>query len=207
MQFGFKAGLKACFFQIRCDAPVFFRLEGLYRVFALTYQLERYRLHPARAEAKCDLVPEYFAGEFEANDSVQLSAGFLRVHFSLIDSTGFRERLLHRPFRDLIERHPIKFALGSGSSEEFLNMPGDGLTLAVRVRGQINLLRRRSRLAQLIYGLRFSLNDAVIGLEIVVNVYPHFALTRFSQIPYMAPRREDIEIRAQEFLDGPHLCR
>ena len=207
MQLGFKGGLSARFFQMRRDTPVFFRFEGLDGVFAFAYQFQRDRLHPARAEPESDLVPENFTGKLEAHDSVQLSAGLLRVHFFLIDSTGFLERLLHRPFRDLVESHPIEFALGPGSPEEFLDVPGNRLTLAVRVGGQINLLRRRSRPAQLVDGLCFSLNDAVIGLEIVLNVYSHFALAGFHQIPHVAPRCEDVEIPAQELLDGAHFRR
>ena len=89
MQLGFKPGSGAGFFQMRRDAPVFFRLKGLYRVFPLAYQSEGDGLHPARAETERDLVPEDFARKLEAHDPVQFSAGFLSVHFFLIDSSGF----------------------------------------------------------------------------------------------------------------------
>ena len=86
-------------------------------------------------------------------------------------------------------------------------MPGDGFSLAVRVRGQINFLDRRGGSAQVVYRLRFFLDDAVVGLEVVVNVYSHLALARFSQIPNVALRGEDIEFRAEKFLDGSDLRR
>ena len=84
-------------------------------------------------------------------------------------------------------------------------MRGDSFALAVRVRGEIDRIRRQRQLFQLGDNFFFAGDDDVIRLEPVGDIHTQRAL---GQIFDMTERSLDREALAQIFLDGFRLsCR
>ena len=81
-------------------------------------------------------------------------------------------------------------------------MRSDSLAFAVRVRSEIDHVRRPGQLLQLGDNLLFPRNDDVFGLEIVIRVDPKRA---FGQIFHVAERSFDRVPLTQIFLDRLRL--
>ena len=77
-------------------------------------------------------------------------------------------------------------------------MGGNRFALAVRVRRQIDRIRRRCQLLQLGNDFLFARNNHVIGLEVVRDIYTERAL---GQVPHVPERGLDGESLTQIFLD------
>jgi hypothetical protein len=86
------------------QVPVDRRVEGPSLTLPEHQEAHRHRLHPARGEPVCDLLPEQ-GREGVAVEPVQNTAGFLRPDQHLIDRPGVVERVADGLASDLVEDH------------------------------------------------------------------------------------------------------
>ena len=204
--------------EVGIDRPVFFLFERLDLAFTFDDQTQSNGLHASRGETSTHFIPEQ-RGNLISNQAVENTARLLRVHQILINGAGMFECGLHGALGDLVESHALNarrsfgfallrflrlFFLGAVSVEFESKMRGDGFAFAVRVRRQIDRIRRRGQLFQLGDNLFFAGDDDVIRLEIIINVHTQRAL---GQILDMPQRRLDREPLTQIFLDGLRLGR
>ena len=159
------------------DGPILFLSEGLDLAFALDDQAQSDRLHASGGEAAADLVPEQ-RRNLVADQPVEHAARLLRVDQVDVDVARMLERFLHRALGDLVEGHAadgdrvllLLLAVDAVAAEFFGQVGGDGFALAVRVRRQIDGIRRLRQLLQLGDDFFLARNDDVLGLEVVVEI-------------------------------------
>ena len=113
-----------------------------------------------------------------------------------------RERVLDCGFGDLIENHALS-PLGI-QIQRVNQVPGDRLTLAVLVGGQIHRVRVLSDLLQLADDLPLVGEHFVDRLEGAVQIDPHF---RGGKIAYVAHARHNRISSPQVPVDGSGLGR
>ena len=113
-----------------------------------------------------------------------------------------RERVLDRRLGDLIENHALS-PLGI-QIQRVNQVPGDRLTLAVLVGGQIHRVRVLSDLLQFADDLPLVREHFVDGLEGAVQIDPHF---RGGKIAHVAHARHDRVPRPQVPVNGSGLGR
>ena len=120
------------------DLPVFLRLERLDLAFAVHHQPQRHRLHPAGAGAAHHLLAEQTAQRV-ADHAVQDAPRLLGVDAVHVDLAGVRQGVLHRRARDLVEGDAEGALVVQ--AQLVLDVPGDGLALAVGVGRQEDAVR------------------------------------------------------------------
>ena len=91
------------------------------------------------------------------------------------------DRILNHFFGDLVEGHPVGFLIRQ--VQKLLQMPGNGLSLPVRVGGEIHGIRLGGRFFQFLNQLFLPPDRLILGGEVVLQIHPHLA---FGQIPQMA---------------------
>ena len=132
--------------EIRVERPVLLRDEGCDLIFPVRDDAERDRL-----DAACRQAPLYFRPEkrrdLVADHAVEHAAGLLGVHEVHVDSPGVLERGLDRVLRDLVERDAAHLLLFKLEGRD--QVPGDRLSLTVRVGCKIDLVRGLRGLAEL----------------------------------------------------------
>ena len=107
------------------------------------------------------------------------------------------DRILHYLFRNFIESHPLSLFIGQ--VQKFLQVPGNGFPLTVRVGCEVDGIR--------LGGFRFQLLDEgflapdrnILGSKIMLDVHAHFAL---GQVPQMAHAGLDGIAGAKVLADG-----
>ena len=166
--------------QLRVQGPVFLRLERLDLPLPVVHHPRGHGLDPSRREAPADLLPQEGA-QFVAHQTVQDAPGLLGVHQILVDLPGGPDALLHHLLRDLVERDPPGLVVRQ--VQELFEMPGDGLPLPVRVRGEIDRIRLLRGLRQVPDHVLFPLDGLVDRLEALLHVHAQLAL---GQVPQMA---------------------
>ena len=181
--------------QVGGDGPVLLGHEGANLLLPLHHQTGGHGLHTARRQATADLLPQQ-GGELIAHDAVQNTPGLLGVHQVLVDLPGGRDGLGDHLAGDLVEGHPAGLLLGY--SKHRLQVPGDGLSLSVRVGGQIDTLAVLGGLSQLRNGLFLILNILIVRLE-GGHVHAQLAL---GQVPHVAHGRLHLIVRSQIFSNG-----
>ena len=136
--------------------------------FALHDDASGHRLDPARGQLGRDLLPQHWA-DFVAVQPVQDAAGFLGVHQVDVQVTGVFGGFQDGLFGDLVEHHPLD---RDARFEGLQQMPRDGLTLAVTICGQIQLVDIFEQAFE--FGDRALLlrADDVERLEVLVDVDP-----------------------------------
>jgi len=83
-------------------------------------------------------------------------------------------------------------------------VPADGLSLAVRVGREEDVLRGLGGLAQAAHNVFLALDDLVARRVAVLLIQAHVAL---GQVAHVADGRLDHIVLAQKFTDGLHLGR
>ena len=63
-------------------------------------------------------------------------------------------------------------------------MPGDSFPLAVRVRGQINVMGVSGSLLQTLYNFLFARDILVLGFKTVFNIDAHLFIGKILNVPY-----------------------
>ena len=148
---------------MRIDRPIFFFLEGFDFAFAFDNQAQRNRLHASRRKAASHFIPQQ-RRDLISHESVEHAASLLRVYQVLIDGTRMFKGSLHSPLGDFVEGDALnarrRFRLAflylgllgffpfTVAVEFESQMKGNCLSFAVRVRRQIDGIRRGRQLFQ-----------------------------------------------------------
>ena len=189
---------------VRIDGPVFDRIERFDLLLAFHHEAQRHGLHaPGRARAR-QLAPQN-RRQREAHQIVQRAAGQIGVHQFGVDLARMLDGFQNGRFGDGIERHALDldvFAQCLLLLEHFQHMPGNGLTFAVRVGGEDELVGAFDGIDDVL--------DALLGLgvhfpghgEVVVRLHRPI-LGR--QVADMAEARQHLVARAKVLVDRLHL--
>ena len=194
-------GDAAVVFQQGVQRPVLLGDEVLDLLLPVCHQTHGHRLHPACRQAPPDLFPQQ-GGQLIAHDAVQNTPGLLGVHQILIDLTGVVDALGDHLAGDLVEGDSLGFFVAE--VQQVLQVPADGLTLTVRVGGQIYGVAGLGEFFQLIDKLLLTPDGAVVGLEVVLDIHAQLAFGQVTQMSHTGP---DLVIRSQIFADGLGLGR
>ena len=187
--------------QVDVQRPVFLRDELRDLLLPLRHQPDGHGLHTSGGQAAADLLPQQ-RGELIAHDAIQRAARLLRVHQILIDGAGVLDGILHHLFGDLVEGDALRLVLRQ--LQQVLQMPADGLALAIRVGGQEHGLALAGGGFEILDDVLFALDGAVIGFKVVVHVHAQLAL---GQVAQMSHAGLDHIIGSQIFADGLGLGR
>ena len=160
-------------------------------------------MDPAGGQAASDLLPQQ-GREIEAHQIVQCAARLLSVHQVDRKLPRIGHRLLHRALRDLVEDYPMHRALTELTAlfEQLVQVPGDGLPLAVRVRGQVQGIGLLEHFGDGLNMPLVAVDDLVLHGEPLVRV--NGALLGH-KVAHMTIRGHDLEVGSQVLLDGFRL--
>ena len=92
------------------------------------------------------------------------------------------DRILHYLFRNLIEGHPLGFAVGQ--AQKLLQVPGNGLALPVRVGCEIDGVRLGGFRLQLLDESLLAPHRNILGGKIMLDIHAHFALGQVPQVAH-----------------------
>ena len=131
--------------QLGGDLVVALGLEGENLPLALHDEADGDALDPAGGQRGPDLLPED-RGEFVAHEAVQHPAGLLGHHEGHVDLAGIVDGAEDGLLGDLAEDDAL--GLGLGQAERLLQVPADGLSLAVLIRREPDDLGRLGEFLQ-----------------------------------------------------------
>ena len=183
----------------RGNLPELFGDKGPDLAFAVHDQPDGHRLDAAGAEVACYLAPEQRA-ELIAYESVEEPASLLGVDHIHVDWPNMPKGLLDRAFGDFMKgdtAYPIV-----GKAEGLLQVPGDGLALAVRVGRQIDDVGPGGLALQVAHGFFLGRNDFIGGRVTMRHVQAELSLGKIAD---MTHTRLDNVLGAQELVDRPGL--
>ena len=194
--------------ELRGDVPVPGGAEGDALALPVDDDAGRDRLDAAGGQALVDLAPQHGA-DLVAVEAVEDAAGLLRVDEVHVELARLLRGGLDGLLGDLVEDHPLDRDLGL---EHLLQVPRDGLALAVTVRREVELVGLLEQGLQLGDGGALAGGGDVVGLELVVHVDaeagPGLALVGLGQrvvaageVADVAHRRADRVVRAEEVAD------
>jgi len=183
----------------RRDRPVLLGREVADLLLALADDPHGDGLDAAGREPPLDLVPEDRA-DLVAHQPVEDAPGLLGLVAVAVQGQGVADRREHRVLRQVVEQHPVDRLPLRG--DLLGDVPGDGLALAVGVRGEVDRVGRPGGLLELGDDLLLRLEDLVGGAEVVLDVDPERVA---GQVLHVAHGGPDVELRAEVFLDGLHL--
>ena len=183
------------------DGPVLLGLEGPDLLLPLHHQAGGHRLHPSGGQAPADLPPQQ-RGELIAHDAVQNAPGLLGVDQVLVNGPGGGNGVVDHLFGDLVKGHPIGLVVRD--AQQLLQVPGDGLSLPVRVGGQIDAAALFGRLLQVADHVLLALDGLIVGGKAALDVHAQLAL---GQVPHMAHGCLYFIARSQVFSNGLGLGR
>ncbi len=196
------------------DPPPSGRAEGHAGPLPLDHHTGGHALDPAGRQPRHDLLPQD-RRHLVAVEPVEDATGLLGVDQPPVEVPPLEDGPLDGRTGDLVEHHPLDRHLGLEHLEQ---VPGDGLALAVLVRGQVDLAGLLDQLLQLVHLGLLLRGDHVQRLEAVVDVHaqsaPRLALVGGrdlvgapGQVPDVADRRLHHVVRAQQAGDGLGLGR
>ena len=202
---GSKAGSKdlfrACGGKLGIDGPVFLLHKVADFLFAVDNQLDDHRLHPACRQTRLDRFPQE-GTELIAHQAVEDAAGLLRVDQVDVDVARSCHTAFDAGLGNLVKGNAAFFL--AAQIQHIRQVPGDCLSLAVRVGGKINKACVLGSLFQLVAQLTLAADVDIFRCKIVFDVHTQ---TAFGQITHMTHRSHDLIALAQIFLDGLCLCR
>ena len=185
--------------------PVFLALECLDFKFALDDHAQRGALHTPGRKPGADFAPQQWR-QVETDQIIKRAPRLLGIYQRLGNFARVCDRFSHRRLGDLIEHHALQVlslhaALGL---EQLGDMPGDSLTLAVRVGSQIDVVCRCGGLGDRVHVLAVARDGFVFHRKLVLGI--DRAGLR-DQVAHMPVRGKNLEILAQIFLQRLGLCR
>ena len=199
--------------QLGLHAPVAGRLEGHALALALDHQTGGHRLHAPGRQARAHLAPQH-RRDLVADEAIEDAASLLGIDPVRVQLTGGLQGSGDRLLGDLREGHALDGDLGF---EDFQQVPGDRLSLAVIIGSEVELVSVLERLLQLGDGLLLVRVDHVVGLETVLDIDGELAVR-----PLLLCRRElrglgqvadvpdgglDVKVRAEVPRDRADLVR
>ena len=191
--------------QMSDDRPIFARNEPLDLELAVADDAQRHRLHPARRARARQLAPQH-RRQGEADEIIEGATRPVGVDQRLVDLARMAHRLLDCVLGHRIEHHPVDPLVLEQflALEDFVDVPGDRLALAIRVGRQdhpVGVLDRHADVAEALGGLGV---DLPAHGEIIVRI-DRAVLGR--QITHMAERGVDAVVLAEILVDGLRLGR
>ena len=120
------------------ERPVFLRHKGLDLFFPFHDKTGRNGLHTPGRQAAPHLLPQQRT-ELITDDPVEDAPRLLRIDEIIVDVARLLNAARDDVFRDFIEGHALRLAVRQ--SEQLLQMPGNGLSFAVRVGCEIDAVR------------------------------------------------------------------
>jgi hypothetical protein len=128
----------AALVQVGIEGPVLAPDESLDLLLALDDHAQGRALDAPGGQAALDLLPQQ-RREVEAHQVVQRAPRLLGVDQIEGQAAGMLDGLLHRPLCDLVEHHALHVLVVQHTAllEQLVEVPGNGLALAVRVGGQV----------------------------------------------------------------------
>ena len=185
--------------QLYIQRPVFLRLESADLIFPIHHQSGSDGLHAACGQTAADFLPQQ-RGQLIAHDAVEDASCLLGIHQIIIDLTGMRDGFFDYLLGDLVKCHTPGF--GIRQIQQFFQMPGNGLTLTVRVGCEIDGLRGSRSCLQFLDQVFLSLDRDIAGRKISLQIHTHGG---FRQIPQMSHTCLDGIIGTQIFSNGLRL--
>ena len=182
------------------DGPVLLAAERLDCFLAFHQQAQRRTLDPAGRQFRADLAPQQWR-QLEADQMVHCpsrTVGIDEIHRHL---TGLLNGLPHLPFGDFVEHDPIDLAILEQAplTENFLEVPGDSLSLPVRVRRQVERVTLFESTHDGRDVLLFLLSHGVLHQVPLLGIDSAILL---EEVPHMAIGGQHLEVLAQVLLDG-----
>jgi hypothetical protein len=178
------------------ENPVLLGNKGLAFALAVHDEAQGHGLDPAGGQAALDLFPEQ-GGNLVAHEPVQDASGLLGVEEGLAQFRWVGQGLFDRLGRDLVELDALE--VGVGPFDDFGHVPGDGLALAVGVRGQVYGIGRLGCGFEFADDLGLAGDDLILRREVVLLVH---AEGLGGQIPHVPHGRFHFVTAAQKLLDG-----
>jgi len=185
--------------QGRRDVPVLFGDKGADFLLPITDQAHRHRLHPSRAEAPFDLVPEKRA-DLVAHEAIEDPAGLLGLEFRAVEGEGVGDGVQNSLLGQIVKEGAVK--LPFFTTDFFGYMPGDRLSFPIRVGGEKDSLCFLRSLFDLGNDLFLAFYYTVAWGKVAFQIYPQGTLGQIFDVSQRCPH---IKIRAKKFLDGLHL--
>ena len=180
----------------REQVPVFLRHELRNFLLAIANQLQRDRLHAARAQAAADLVPQQRA-DLVADEPIEHAPRLLRIDHLQIDRARMLHRFLHRLLGDLVEHQAVDLFLLR--PELFGQMPADRFAFAIGVGRDVDVGRILRRALQLGDHFLARRDRFVHRREIIIDVDAKLALRQIADVSH---RREHFVVASEIFIDG-----
>ena len=187
------------------DGPVFLGLEDFDLGFTFADQAQRDRLHPPGRTGPGELAPKN-RRQFEAHQIVQGATRQIGFDELVMDVPGVVEGFLNGAFGDLVKHNALDVDVveQAAFTQQLLDMPGNRLAFAIRVRGQIQCLGALERIHN---GLDGFLGPGVyrpVHLEVFIR--PDRAILG-RQVADMPIGGEDGVVRTKILVDGLGLGR
>ena len=179
----------------RVEQPILLALEIADLVFPIHNNTRGHGLYTPRRKAGLDLLPQQRA-ELVAHDAVENAARLLRVHKILVDLARVLNALRDDLLRNLVERHTL--GLFIVQIQQFLQMPRDGLALAVRVGCEIDGVRGLRFLLQIVNHVFPALDGQVFRHKAALNIDAQRAFRQVTQVPH---RGYHLVVRPQIFFN------
>ncbi len=191
--------------EVGLDAPVFLGPELLDLGLALADQAQGHRLHAPGRLGTGQLAPEH-RRQREADQIVERPAGQIGVDQVLVEGAGPGDRLQHRRLGDLVERHPLDVDAVQRPPlfQNLLDVPADGLALAIRVGGEDQVVGALQGLGDgldLLLGPRVGLPE---HREIVLGIHRAVLRRQVADVPVAG---EDVIVVPQVLVDRLGLGR
>ena len=184
--------------QQRLDRPVFLGHKGADLVFAVNDQTGRNALYAPRTQPALDLAPQE-GRQLVAHDTVEDAARLLRVDQINVDVARVGDAVLDRLLCNLVESYALGILILK--PEQLLDVPRNGLALAVRVGCEINEIAFADFTADFFDDFILTFDRHIFRLEIMLNIDAHFLFRQVAQMPH---RSLDHIIRPEVLADG--LC-
>ncbi len=149
------------------EVPVARGHEGHPLPLPLHHEAHAGRLHPAGGELRPDLAPAHL-GDGIAVQAVDDAATLLSVDEAVVDVPRLVDGVLDGGLGDLVEHHSLHRHRRLQHLEQ---VPGDGLALAILIRGEVELVCALQCLAQLGDRLLLAGVHLVGDGEVVIDVH------------------------------------
>ena len=184
-----------------CDAEVGFGGEGVYFVLAVDDETHGHTLHAAGREGGFDFLPEH-GRELETHEAVEDAARLLGVDEVDVDVARVGDGVEDGVLGDFVEDDAA--GVFRFEPEHFVEVPRDGLTLAVFIGGEPYGLGLRGGFLELGHERLLVGGNLIDGFELLIQVYGNVALT---QVADVSVARHHLVVFSKKFFYGFRLCR
>ena len=183
------------------NGPVFLGNKRVDFVFPVRNHTKRHRLYAPRGKASLDLCPEE-RRNLITDHAVQNSSCLLRVNQIHVNAPRMPEGFGDSALCDLVEGHTADVLVRK--VQRCHQMPGNRLSLAVRVRREINFICLFNPFPKVCEKFSLSADRYIFRLKIMFDVNAHLALGQISDMPLAGSH---IVSGTEKFSDRLYLCR